>query len=109
MRQRFLPEKYFPVHAASAPGLRSPARYGASSPSWYPVLGKVGEHSVVRLPAVGKLGADSEVDRLVGGVGIEQVGYSRAGHDDAGVPVAGCQHAQAACFQMEGRRVAPSG
>jgi hypothetical protein len=64
----------------------------------YPVTGEVGEQGVVRLPAVWKLGPDAQVDGLVGGVGIEQVGYSGAGDDDAGVAVAGCQDAQAASF-----------
>ena len=64
----------------------------------YPVTSEVGEQSVVRLPAVGEFGLDTEVDGLVGGVGVEQVGYSGAGDDDAGVAVAGCQDAQAASF-----------
>jgi hypothetical protein len=64
---------------------------------------------VVCFPSVGKLSGDAEVDGLVGGVSVEQVGYPGAGDHDARVPVAGCEHAQAACFQMEGRRVAPPG
>lgn len=66
-----------------------------------PVVGEVGEHGMVRLPSVWELGGDAEVDGLVGGVGVEQVCYPGAGDDDARVPVAGCQHAQAACFQVE--------
>jgi len=71
----------------------------------YPVAGQVGEQGVVRLPAVGKLGADVEVDRLVGGMGVKQVGYPGAGDDDAGVTVAGCQDAQPSGLQVERCRV----
>ncbi len=62
----------------------------------YPAVGEVGKQGVVRLPAVGKLGLDAEVDGLVGRVGVEQVGYPGASDDDAGVAVAGCQDTQAA-------------
>jgi hypothetical protein len=54
---------------------------------------EVGEQCLVCFPAVGKLGRDAEVDRLVGGVDVQQVGYPGTGDDDAGLAVAGCQHA----------------
>jgi len=63
---------------------------------WYAVVGEVSEQCVVGFPPVGKLGTDAEVDGLVGGMGVEKVGYPVAGDDDAGVAVTGCQDAQAA-------------
>jgi hypothetical protein len=69
----------------------------------------VGEKRMIRFPAVGELGGDTEVDGLVRGVGVEQVGYPGAGDDDAGVPVTGCQHAQAAGLQVERCRITPPG
>jgi hypothetical protein len=57
------------------------------------MTGEAREQGMVSLPAVGKVGPDAEVDGLVGRVGVEQVGYSGAGDDDAGVAVAGCQDA----------------
>jgi hypothetical protein len=68
-----------------------------------------GQGGMIRLPAVGKLGPYAEVNGLVGGVGVEQVGYPSSGDDDNGVAVAGCQDAQAASLQMECCRVSPSG
>ena len=65
------------------------------------MAGEVGEQGVVRLPAVGELGTDAKVDGLVGGMGIEEVGYPGASDDDAGVAVAGCEDTQAAGFQVE--------
>ena len=71
------------------------------------MAGEVGEQGVVRLPAVGELGTDAKVDGLVGGMGIEEVGYPGASDDDAGVAVAGCEDTQAAGFQVERCRVPP--
>ena len=72
------------------------------------MAGEVGEQGVVRLPAVGELGTDAKVDGLVGGMGIEEVGYPGASDDDAGVAVAGCEDTQAAGFQVERGGVDPA-
>jgi len=49
--------------------------------------GEVGEHGLVRLPAVRELHRDAQVDRFRGGVGVQQVGYARPGDHHAGVAV----------------------
>jgi hypothetical protein len=50
---------------------------------------------------------DAEVDGLVAGMGVENVGYPGTGDDDAGMALTGGQYAQAASLQMEGSGVAP--
>ena len=50
---------------------------------WYAVAGEVGKQCVVGFPPVGEFGADAEVDGLVGGMGVENVGYPCTGDDDA--------------------------
>lgn len=66
------------------------------------MVSKVSEQRVVCLPPVGELGANAEVDWLVGWMGVENVGYPGAGNDDASVTVTGGQYAQAASLQVEG-------
>jgi hypothetical protein len=58
------------------------------------VVSKVGEQCVVGFPPLGEFGPDAEVNRLVGGMGVENVGYPGTGDDDAGVAVPGGQYAQ---------------
>ena len=65
------------------------------------VVSKVSEQGVICFPPVGKLGADAEVDGLVQGVGVENVGYPGTGYDDAGVAVPGGHYAQTASLQVE--------
>jgi hypothetical protein len=71
------------------------------------VVSKVGEQCVVGFPPVGEFGPDAEVNRLVGGMGVENVGYPGTGDDDAGVAVPGGQYAQAASLQVEDSGVTP--
>lgn len=72
------------------------------------MVGQMGEDGLVGLPAVGELGRDIEVDRFGGGVGVQKIGDTGAGDDDAGVAVPGGQHAQPAGFEVKGRGVAAS-
>lgn len=64
---------------------------------------------MVGFPAVGDFGGCAQVNRLVTGVGVEDVGDAGAGDDDAGVAVAGGQDTQAVSFQVEGGGVRAAG
>ena len=64
---------------------------------------------MVRLPAIGKPGLDTEMNGLVGWVRVEQVCYPGPGDNDACLTVPGGQDAQSACLQMECGRITPAG
>jgi len=66
-----------------------PARHIIRTDGEAAVVGEVSEQCMVGFPPVGKLGTDAEVDGLVGGMGVERVGYPGASDDDAGVAVTG--------------------
>lgn len=102
---RDAPAAPFPCCACPCRHAGQPSR--APSPGDGGLVGlQVGQEGVVGLPAVGELDGDVEVDGVVDGVGVQQVGDAGAGDDHAGVAVPGGQHAQPARLQVEGGGVA---
>src|SRR5690606_40632172 len=78
-------------------------------PPLHPVFRQVRQDRVVGLPAVGEFDQRSEVDRCCGRGGVQGVVDAFAADDDAGVPVAGGEDAEAAGLQVEGRGVGAAG
>jgi hypothetical protein len=72
-------------------------------------LPEMGHHRLIRFPSVGELRGDTEVHGVDGRVGVEQFGDAGPGDDDAGVPVAGGENAEAASLEVEGGRIAAAG